>query len=174
MYVTSSLVRIKKLVHSAAVLWISFLPTYSPSQVDPAGLVHRHMGPTTYPFVFLYFVQSFVLFLQRLAVMSRTPRWPIIAYGIGQAIPLLPHIVRRRQLHRPTLHPNKSTLVLPSACVFPRSGSIGPRSRRRPPPWCSRRGAAVCRSQHGQQNKRNRETTVRREADSPGPTRSMA
>ena len=31
--------------------------------MDPAGLVHRHMGPTTYPFVVLYFVQSFVLFL---------------------------------------------------------------------------------------------------------------
>ena len=90
------------------------------------------------------------------------------------AIPLLPHIVRRRQLHRPTLHPNKSALVLPSACVFPRSDSFGPRSRRHPPPWCSRRGTAVCRSQHGQQNKRNRKTTVRREADSPGSTRSMA
>ena len=90
------------------------------------------------------------------------------------AIPLLPHIVRRRQLHWPTLRPNKSTLILPSAYVFPRSGSFGLRSRRRPPPWCSSRGAAVCRSQHGQQNKRNRETTVRREADSPGPTRSMA
>ena len=101
-------------------------------------------------------------------------RLAIIAYGIGQAIPLLPHIVRRRQLHRPTLHPNKSTLVVPSACVFPRSGSFGPRSRRRPLPWCSRHGAAVCRSHHGQQNKRNRETTIRREADSPGPTRSMA
>ena len=90
------------------------------------------------------------------------------------AIPLLPHIVRRRQLHQPTLHPNKSTLVLPSACVFPRSGSFGPRYLRRSLPWCSRRSAAVCRSQHGQENKRNRETTVRREADSPGPTRSMA
>ena len=101
-------------------------------------------------------------------------RLAIIAYGIGQAMPLLPHIVRRRRLHRPTLHQNKSTLVLPSACVFPRPGSFGPRSRRRPPPWCSRRGAAVCHSQHGQQNKRNRETIVRREADSPGPTRSMA
>ena len=99
-------------------------------------------------------------------------RLAIIAYGAGQAIPLLPHIVR--QLHRPTLHPNKSTLVLPSACFFPRTGSLSPRSRRRPPPWCSRRGAAVSRSQHGQQNQRNRETTVRREADSPGPTRSMA
>ena len=101
-------------------------------------------------------------------------RLAIIAYGVGQAIPLLPHIVRQRQLHWPTLHPNKSTLVLPSAYVFLRSGSFGPRSQRRPLPWCSRRGAAVCRSQHGQQNKRNRETTVRREADSPGPTRSMA
>ena len=101
-------------------------------------------------------------------------RLAIIAYGVGQAIPLLPHIVWRRQLHRPTLHPNKSTLVLPSACVFPRSGSFGPRSRRRPPPWCSRSGTAVCCSQHGQQNKRNQERTVRREAHSPGPTRSMA
>ena len=101
-------------------------------------------------------------------------RLAIIAYGVGQAIPLLPHIVRRRQLHRPTLHPNKSTLILPSACVFPRSGSFSPRSRRRPPPLCSRGSTAVYRSQHGQQNKRNRETTVRREADSPGPTRSMA
>ena len=101
-------------------------------------------------------------------------RLAIIAYGVGQAIPLLPHIVRRRQLHQPTLHPNKSTLILPSICVFPRSGSFGPSSRHRPLPWCSRRGAAVCRSQHGQQNKRIRETTVRREADSPGLTRSMA
>ena len=101
-------------------------------------------------------------------------RLAIIAYGVGQAIPLQPHIVRRRQLHRPTPHPNKSTLVLPFACVFPRSGSFGPRSRRRPPLWCSSRGAAVCRSQHGQQNKRNQDTTDRREADSPGPTRSMA
>ena len=101
-------------------------------------------------------------------------RLAIIGYGVGQAIPLLPQIVRRRRLHQPTLHPNKSTLVLPSACVFPCSSSFGPRSRCRPPLWCSRCGAAVCRSQHGQQNKRNRETTVRREADSPGPTRSMA
>ena len=75
-------------------------------------------------------------------------RLAIIAYGVGQAIPLLPHIVRQRQLHRPTLHPNKSTIILPSACVFPRSSSFSPRSRRHPPPWCSRRGAAVCRSQH--------------------------
>ena len=83
---------------------------------------------------------------------------------------LYPHtIVRRRQLHRPTLHPNKSTLVLPSACVFPRSGSFGLRSRRRCPPWCSSHGATICSSQHGQQNKRNRETTLHREADSPGP-----
>src|SRR3989337_154619 len=51
-------------------------------------------------------------------------RLAIIAYGVGQAIPLLPHILRRRWLHRPTLHPNKSTLVLPSACAFPGSGSF--------------------------------------------------
>ena len=112
--------------------------------------------------------------IQQLVALPRMPRRAIIAYGVGLAIPLLPHIVRRRQLHRPTLHPNKSTLVLPAACVFPRSGSFGLRSRRRPPPWCSRRSAAVCHSQHGQQNKRNREMTVHREADSPGPTRSMA
>ena len=101
-------------------------------------------------------------------------RLAIIAYGVSQAIPLLPHIVRRRQLHRPTLHPNKSTLVLPSDRVFPRSGLFSPKSRHRPPPWCSRRSAAVCHSQHGQQNKRNWETTVRREVDSPGPTRFTA
>ena len=38
-------------------------------------------------------------------------------YTDSQAIPLLPHIVRRRQLHRPTLHPNKSTLVLPLSLI---------------------------------------------------------
>src|SRR3990170_8526286 len=63
------------------MLRISFLPTYSPSQVDPVGLVHRHLGPTTYPFVFLYFVQSFVLSLQRLAALPRMPRRPILAYA---------------------------------------------------------------------------------------------
>ena len=117
------------------------------------------------------------LFASRTRTLGRTYRSGLSPYPrsmSSSAIPLLPHIVRRRQLHQPTLHPNKSTLVLPSACVFPRSGSFGPRSRCRPPPWCSSRGAAVCRSEHGQQNKRNRETTVRRETDSPGPTRSMA
>ena len=166
MYVTSSLVRLKK-TSSLGCRALNLLPpNIFPFSGGPSRSRTQTYGTNHLSICISLFCSIFrPLPIQRLA---------IIAYGVGQAIPLLPHIVRRRQLHRPTLHPNKSTLVLPSACVFPRSGSFGPRSRRRPPPWCSSRGAAVCRSQHGQQNKRNRETTVRREADSPGPTRSMA
>ena len=163
MYVTSSLVCFKK-TSSLSFRALNILPpNIFPFSGGPSRSRTQTYGTNHLSICISLFCSIFhPLLIQQLA---------IIAYGIRQAIPLLPHIVRRWQLHRPTLHPNKSTLVLPSACIFPRSG---PRYPHRPPPWCSCRGAAVCRSQHGQQNKRNRETTVRREADSPGPTRSMA
>ena len=166
MYVTSSLVCLKK-TSSLGCRALNLVPAnIFPFSGGPSRSRTQTYGTNHLSICISLFCSIFCpLPIQWLA---------IIAYGVGQAIPLLPHIVRRQQLHRPTLHLNKSTLVVTSVCVFPHSGSFGPRSRRRPPPWCSCCGAAVCRSQHGQQNKRNQETTVRREADSIGPTRSMA
>jgi hypothetical protein len=133
-------------------------PNISPSQVDPAALVHRHLGPTTYPFVFLYFVQSFVLSLQRLAALPRTPRRPILVYawhwpGHPSTLPCLLLFSGGGSSTGPpstrTSQPSYSPPPASSLALV----RFGPRSRRRPLPWCSRHGAAVCRSQHGQETR---------------------
>ena len=141
MYVTSSLVRLKKTSSLGCCALKLLHPNIFPFSGGPSRS-HTQTYGTNRLSICISLVCSIFrpLPIQRLA---------IIAYGVGQAIPLLPHIVRWRQLHRPTLHPNKLTLVLPFACVFPRSGSFGLRSRRHPPPWSYRHGAAACHSPHG-------------------------
>ena len=128
------------------------------------------------------YLLSLVFFLQppkpNHPVGSASSRLPWLAAPPPPSIPT--HVLLFFGDVSPNTHPhlNQSTLVLPSACYYTATSSTAPvrshpRSRRRSLSWlarCARRRLALST---WSTTKRNQEMTVRGEADSRDPPRSL-